>query len=358
MVGVSTHPKTKTPSSAMRGGDTIIEYPGHPGEETQLDPIEGREAVDVRPLAEWKRLVQEVKNGIGYLRNRLTGNCEAPYDCSQMFQVYHPLVQAFDPSFAAQYVDRTANGVTTPSKRPSLRYRRRPWGARSQWAARPCRGSGLLAAPFGLVHGDQRHLCLDAKAPVMREGPGSVARYFYRRVRLLGRSLAFGFGLLGWRCARSAQRGVPCSHEGASGLMVSDGAGRVGRPRVSHSAQTFPWLGQGCGGLSCGEGLVGMSALDSDGEAQVLWGGGGQEVRKQVPMAAQARPPASISPLARAPLAGGNRAPFSARSITRPSPLKIILHFCSATPTPRNPTDLLHWHAGSNLAAEDLPGAR
>ena len=77
----------------MRGGDTIIEYPGHPGEEMQLDPIEGREAVDVRPLAEWKRLVQEVKNGIGYLRNRLTGNCEANYDCSQMFQVYR-LVQA------------------------------------------------------------------------------------------------------------------------------------------------------------------------------------------------------------------------------------------------------------------------
>ena len=127
----------------------------------------------------------------------------------------------------------TANGVTTPSKRPSLRYRRRPWGARSQWAARPCRGSGLLAAPFGLVHGDQRHLCLDTKAPMMREGLGSVARYFYRRVRLLGRSLAFGFGLLGWRCARSAQCGVPCSHEGASGSMVSDGAGRVGTGLVS-----------------------------------------------------------------------------------------------------------------------------
>ena len=89
--------------SVMRGGDTIIEYLGHPGEETQLDSIEGREAVDVRPLAEWKRLVLEVKNGIGYLRNRLAGNCEAPYDCSQMFQVYH-LVQAFDPSFASQHV--------------------------------------------------------------------------------------------------------------------------------------------------------------------------------------------------------------------------------------------------------------
>ena len=41
-----------------------------------------------------------------------------------------------------------------------------------------------------------------------------------------------------------------------------------------------------------------------------------KKVRKQVPMAAQARPPASISPLARAPLAGGDRAPFCARSIS------------------------------------------
>ena len=112
MAGVSTHPKNKTPSSVMRGGDTIIEYPGHPGEETRSlirSSFEGREAVDVRPLAEWERLVQEVKNGIGCLRNRLTGICEAPYDCSQITDVpglpsgVH-LVQAFDPSFAVQYV--------------------------------------------------------------------------------------------------------------------------------------------------------------------------------------------------------------------------------------------------------------
>ena len=67
-----------------------------------------------------------------------------------------------------------------------------------------------------------------------------------------------------------------------------------------------------------------------------------KKVRKQVPMAAQARPPASISPPARAPLAGGDRAPFCARSIPRPSPLKLKPHFCPAMPTPWNPTDLLH----------------
>ena len=59
----------------------------------------------------------------------------------------------------------------------------------------------------------------------------------------------------------------------------------------------------------------------------------------------EARPPASISPLARAPLAGGDRAPFYARSISRPSSPEPKIHACSAIPTPRNPTDLLHWHA-------------
>ena len=39
-------------------------------------------------LAEWKRLVQQVKDGIGYLRNRLTGNCEPNYDCAQLFEAY------------------------------------------------------------------------------------------------------------------------------------------------------------------------------------------------------------------------------------------------------------------------------
>jgi hypothetical protein len=67
-----------------------------------------------------------------------------------------------------------------------------------------------------------------------------------------------------------------------------------------------------------------------------------KKIRKQVPMAAQARPPASISPPARAPLAGGDRAAFCARSIPRPSPLELKPHFCPVMPTPWNPTDLLH----------------
>ena len=47
-----------------------------------------------------------MKNGITYLRNRLTGNCEANYDCTEIYEVYF-LVQVFDPSFAAQYLDAT-----------------------------------------------------------------------------------------------------------------------------------------------------------------------------------------------------------------------------------------------------------
>jgi hypothetical protein len=66
-----------------------------------------------------------------------------------------------------------------------------------------------------------------------------------------------------------------------------------------------------------------------------------KKVRKQVPMAAQARPPASSSPLARAPLAGGD--------------LKLKLHFGSAMPTPWNPTDLLHWHAPTHTNTHKHP---
>eukprot|EP00966_Prymnesium_polylepis_P025926 597550-Prymnesium_polylepis.1 len=46
---------------------------------------QGRPSMCAR-FVEWKRLVQEVKNGISYLRNRLTGNCEPNYDCTELFQ--------------------------------------------------------------------------------------------------------------------------------------------------------------------------------------------------------------------------------------------------------------------------------
>ena len=72
---------------------------------TNFSPKPALGQTSLRPLAEWKRLAQQVKNGIGYLRDRLTGACrEANYDCTQMFEVYR-LVQAFDPSFASQHID-------------------------------------------------------------------------------------------------------------------------------------------------------------------------------------------------------------------------------------------------------------
>ena len=86
----------------QRGGRIVVKYTD--GSENVLEPHEAQAAIDVRPLAEWKRLVQQVKNGIGYLHNRMTGNCEANYDCTQLFEVYR-LVQAFDPSFAVGKVD-------------------------------------------------------------------------------------------------------------------------------------------------------------------------------------------------------------------------------------------------------------
>ena len=85
-----------------RGGKVVVKY--NDGSENQLELHEAQAAIDVRHLAEWKRLVEQVKYGIGYLRNRLTGNCEPNYDCTQLFEVYR-LVQAFDPSFASQFVN-------------------------------------------------------------------------------------------------------------------------------------------------------------------------------------------------------------------------------------------------------------
>ena len=58
----------------------------------------------MRDFPEWKRLVAAVKAGIQYLRNRLAGppHCQAPYDCSQVYEAYR-LLQAFDPSHAATH---------------------------------------------------------------------------------------------------------------------------------------------------------------------------------------------------------------------------------------------------------------
>ena len=68
---------------------------------------EVRQWIDVRDMDEWKRLAVAAKAGITYLRNRLTGNLppqQLNFDCSHMYQVLH-VVQAFDPSWAAQHLN-------------------------------------------------------------------------------------------------------------------------------------------------------------------------------------------------------------------------------------------------------------
>jgi hypothetical protein len=68
---------------------------------------EVRQWIEVREMDEWKRLAAAAKGGITYLRNRLTGNLPAQqknFDCSHMYEVLR-VVQAFDPSWAAQHLD-------------------------------------------------------------------------------------------------------------------------------------------------------------------------------------------------------------------------------------------------------------
>jgi hypothetical protein len=68
---------------------------------------EVRQWIEVRNMDEWKRLATAAKAGITYLRNRLTGNLppqQKNFDCSHMYEVLR-VVQAFDPSWAAQHLD-------------------------------------------------------------------------------------------------------------------------------------------------------------------------------------------------------------------------------------------------------------
>ena len=91
----------------MRGGGAIIEYPGHAGQETEITKVELDAAIDARKHATWPKMVTKVKAGIGYLRDRLTGQCQDSYDCSNMYEVLR-LVQVFNPTFAdAQKIDNT-----------------------------------------------------------------------------------------------------------------------------------------------------------------------------------------------------------------------------------------------------------
>ena len=90
----------------------------------------------------------------------------------------------------------------------------------SQWAAHPLKVGGMCASTSekGLwTRGPSGRVL---RATVRHLGSGSVTWYLYRRVRLLGRMLAFRFGLLGWRCLRSVQRGVGASHGSGTTLEI------------------------------------------------------------------------------------------------------------------------------------------
>ena len=86
-------------------GKTKVKYEDN--STIEQEEREVRQWIDVREMAEWKRLAAAAKGGITYLRNRLTGNLPANqknFDCSHMYEVLR-VVQAFDPSWASQHLD-------------------------------------------------------------------------------------------------------------------------------------------------------------------------------------------------------------------------------------------------------------
>ena len=73
--------------------------------------LEVRQWLDVRQLAEWKRLVAEAKAGFTYLRSRLDGTCNnINYDCSEMWRTLR-LVKVFDPSVASHLTESTVRDL-------------------------------------------------------------------------------------------------------------------------------------------------------------------------------------------------------------------------------------------------------
>lgn len=67
---------------------------------------EVRQWIDVRDMAEWKRLAAAARCGITYLRNRLTDNLppgQINYCCGHMYEVLRVL-QVFDPSWASDHL--------------------------------------------------------------------------------------------------------------------------------------------------------------------------------------------------------------------------------------------------------------
>ena len=65
---------------------------------------DGKPVLLVRHLQERKDICAAIWPAFEYLENRITGNCESPYDCTTMYSIFR-VIRAFDPNFAHAHVD-------------------------------------------------------------------------------------------------------------------------------------------------------------------------------------------------------------------------------------------------------------
>ena len=92
-------------STLYPGTDRIaykVRYPSDNAEE-DLEEEQLRPLIKTSTMPERRRLAEALAKAFGYLESRITGSCDAIYDCSAMYETCR-LVQAFDPAFAAQHV--------------------------------------------------------------------------------------------------------------------------------------------------------------------------------------------------------------------------------------------------------------
>jgi hypothetical protein len=79
-----------------------VRYPAD-GAEEDFEEEELQPKIITRNMPERKRLADALAEAFTYLETRITGTCDAIYDCSIMYETCR-LVQAFDPCFAAAHV--------------------------------------------------------------------------------------------------------------------------------------------------------------------------------------------------------------------------------------------------------------
>jgi hypothetical protein len=79
-----------------------VRYPSD-GIEEDFEEEEIRPKIVTRDMPERKRVADALAPAFEYLETRVTGTCDAIYDCSDMYETCR-LVQVFDPCFAATHV--------------------------------------------------------------------------------------------------------------------------------------------------------------------------------------------------------------------------------------------------------------